>query len=69
MFLYDLLYDVRNYIALPTVEDNIAIPSATDYTAILSTKDCFMIPFFASSILLNILPYTFDLRLCFIPEQ
>ena len=49
MLLYDLLYHVNTYIALPTIDNYIAITSAEDYTVILSTRDCLMIPLFALS--------------------
>ena len=69
MLIYDSLYDVRIYIGIPIMEGYVAIPSAEDCTVIASTEDCFMITLFASSILLNVLPYTFDLRICFVPQQ
>ena len=49
MWLYDLLCNVRTYIALPTIDNYIAITFAEVCTAILSTRDCLMIPLFASS--------------------
>ena len=39
MLLYDLLYNVGIYIALPAKEDYIAIPSAEDCTVIPSTEN------------------------------
>ena len=64
MWRYNLLYNVVIYIVLPTIEDCIVIPFAGDYTVIFSTEDCFMNPLFAASILLNVIPYTFYLRIC-----
>ena len=68
MLVSDSLYNVRIHIVLPTgtVQDCIMIPSAEDYNVIHSTEDCFMIPLFVLSMLLNVLPYKYDLRICFI---
>jgi len=73
MWRYDLLYNVRIYIAFPTIEGCIATPPANDYIVIPSivdcivipsTEDCFMIGLFASSFfLLNVLLCTFYLRI------
>ena len=48
MLLYELLYNVRIYIAIPTVHNYIAISFIEDDNVILATGDCFMIPLFAS---------------------
>ena len=66
MSLKELLYNVRIYIAFPTVDDYIAIPSAEDCTAILSTEDCFMIPVCASPMLLNVLSLKFYFGIWFV---
>ena len=64
MMVSDSLSDVRIHIVLPTVQDCIVIPSAEDYDVIHSTEDCFMIPIFASSMLLNVLLCKCYLRSC-----
>ena len=66
MLVSDSLDNVRVHIVLPTVQDCIVIPSAEDYNVIHSTKDCFMIPVFASSMLLNVSLCKCDLRSCLI---
>ena len=64
MLVSDSLYNVRIHIVLPTVQDCIVIPSAEDYNVMHSTKDCFMIPLFASSMFLNVLLCKCYLRSC-----
>ena len=68
-----MFYNVTIYIASPTIERYSAILSADDYIVILSILDCivicstedrFMIRLFASSIVLNVMPYTFVARIC-----
>ena len=54
---HDLIYNVRIYFALPTIEDYIAIPSAEGYIVFPSTGSCFMILLFASSMLFNVLHF------------
>jgi hypothetical protein len=49
MLIYELLYDVRTYIVIPTINKYIAICSVEDYNVIFATGDCLMIPLFASS--------------------
>ena len=49
MLLFELLYNVRTYIAIPTVNNYIASSCVEDYNVILATRDCLMIPLFASS--------------------
>ena len=66
MLVSDSLYNVKIHIVLPTVQECIVIPSAEDDTVIHSTKDCFMIPLFASSMLLNVLLCKCYLRSCLI---
>ena len=66
MLVSDSLYNVRIHIVLPTVQDCIAIPSAEDYNVIHSTKDCSMIPLFASSMLFSVLLCKCYLRSCLI---
>ena len=49
MLLYELLYNVRTYIAIPIVNNYIAISFVEDANVVLATGDCPMIPLFASS--------------------
>ena len=61
-----MLHNVRIYVAVPTVEDYMAIPFAEHCILLPSTGGCFMILLFASSMLLNVSPFEFDLILYFI---
>ena len=49
ILIYELLYNVRTYIVIPTIHKYIAISFVEDYNVILATGDCLMIPLFASS--------------------
>ena len=49
MLLYELLYNVKTYMVIPTINKYMAISSVEDYNVILATGDCLMIPLFASS--------------------
>ena len=49
MLFSELLYNVRTYIVIPTINNYIVSSSVEDYNVILATGDCLTIPVFASS--------------------
>ena len=66
MFIYELLYNVRTYIAIPMLNKYIAISSVEGYNVILATGDCLMIPLFASStcVMIYLIHCTYRFNLC-----
>ena len=51
-----ILFIMQGSALFPIIEEYIAISPAEDYNVSLTTWDCFMIPLFVSSMLLNGLP-------------